>query len=224
MGKRVMLLDANLPMANVQLALGTHCAYNLSHFLSGEKMLQVIVVTSPSGVRLVSGAPGLAAMAKLSQRQVFSIVQGFSTLTEKVDFLIVDTATGLSAATLAFLTATPRRFLVVRDDLQSVLDVIAHIQVLVLDHGLDEIYLLTNGVGHPQNGQRLFKRINHFCAEAIGQSIHYIGAMGQHDGIASALKKGQSVLDFASESAAAQDFAALAQATDQLQPIGYASG
>lgn len=90
MGKRVMLLDADLQMPTVHMVLGAHCAYNLGHFLSGKKTLQEIVTTSPTGVRLVSGVSGLA---KLSQRQVFSIVQGFCTLTEEVDFLIVDTAT-----------------------------------------------------------------------------------------------------------------------------------
>lgn len=221
MGKRVMLLDADLQMPTVHMVLGAHCAYNLGHFLSGKKTLQEIVTTSPTGVRLVSGVSGLA---KLSQRQVFSIVQGFCTLTEEVDFLIVDTATGITPLTLPFLTASPKRFLVVRDNPQSIVQTIACIEALVHEHGHNEIYLLINGLDDPQDGQLVFDRINQACALTIGQSINYIGAIGHHENILSALKKCQSVFDYASQSAAAYDFSALAQATDQLLPIGYTSG
>jgi flagellar biosynthesis protein FlhG len=221
MGKRVMLLDADLQMPTVHMVLGTHCVYNLGHFLSGKKTLQEIVTTSPTGVRLVSGVSGLS---KLSQRHVFSIVQGFCTLTEEVDFLIVDTATGITPLTLPFLTASPKRFLVVRDNPQSIVQTIACIEALVHEHGHNEIYLLINGLDDPQEGQLVFDRINQACALTIGQSINYIGAIGQHENILSALKKCKSVFDYASQSGAAYDFSALAQATDQLLPIGYTSG
>ena len=75
MGKRVMLLDADLGMANAQIALGTRCTYNLSHFLSGEKTLEEIIVTTRSGIRLVPGASGMQDMAALSQLQAASIGQ-----------------------------------------------------------------------------------------------------------------------------------------------------
>lgn len=221
MGKRVMVLDADLNMPNAHIALGAHSANNLGHFLSGEKTLQEIVFTSPTGVRLVSGVSGLT---NLTQRHAFSIVQSFCTLNEEVDFLIVDTATGVTALTLPFLTASPKRFMVVRDNPTSIAQTIACIKTMVHNHDLGDIYLLINGMANPQDGQRLFDRINHACALAIGQSIHYIGAIGRHDSILSALKTGQSVLDVAGASDAAYDFSALAQATEQLPPMGYTSG
>lgn len=122
------------------------------------------------------------------------------------------------------MTASPKRFLVVRDNPQSIVQTIACIEALVYEHGHNEIYLLINGLDDPQDGQLVFDRINQACALTIGQSINYIGAIGQHENILSALKKCQSVFDYASQSAAAYDFSALAQATDQLLPIGYTSG
>ncbi len=224
MGKRVVLLDANLGMANAHIAMGAPCAHHLGHFLSGEKTLQDIMVTTRSGVRLVPGASGVPAMANLSQRQAFSIVQAFSTLEEDMDYLIVDLAAGVAPATLAFLTATQRRFVVVRDDPLSIADACAMVKVLLEDHGLGEMYLLANGVASQQEGQALFQRINQVCARLPGPSIRYAGTIAQDANILMALNKGQTVHEFAPTSLGARDFCTLAQTTNTLQPIAHASG
>ena len=65
MGHRVMLFDADMSLANAQIALGCRCPYNLSHFLSGEKTLAEIIVTTRQGVKLVPGASGIQEMAAL---------------------------------------------------------------------------------------------------------------------------------------------------------------
>lgn len=92
------------------------------------------------------------------------------------------------------------------------------------DHSPGEIYLLINGMADPQNGHQLFNRINQACALTIGQSIHGIGVIGQHNCMTTAAQAGHTVPDPATHSRAACDFATLAPAIDQLPPIGYASG
>jgi hypothetical protein len=69
MGFRVMLFDADMSLANAQIALGVRCPYNLSHFLSGEKTLAEIIVTTRQGVKLVPGASGIQEMAALGEMQ-----------------------------------------------------------------------------------------------------------------------------------------------------------
>ncbi len=224
MGKHVMLLDCDLDMANAHIALGTQCDHNLSHFLSGEKTLQEIAVTTRSGVRLVPGASGLKHMAAISQLQAASIVQAFSALEEELDYLIVDISAGISPPTLAFMVACPRRFIVVRDDPLSIADAFATIKVLVQDYGLSEIYLLPNGMCSQQDGELLFNRIDRACANFLNQSIHYIGTIKQDRDILLALKKCQSVLESAPKSLCAKDFKRLALLTEALEPISYASG
>ena len=152
MCKRVMLLDCDLDMANAHIALGTKCDYNLSHFLNGEKTIEEITVTTRYGVRLVPGASGLKHMAAISQLQAASIVQAFSTLDEELDYLIVDISAGISPSTLAFMVACPRRFIVVRDDPLSIADAFATMKVLIEDYGLNEIYLLPNGMSSQRVG------------------------------------------------------------------------
>ena len=246
MGERVMLLDADLGLANAQIALGSRCEHNLSHFLSGEKTLQEIIVTTRAGVRLVPGASGMQEMAALGELQAASIVQAFSELEDDIDYLIVDMAAGISPAVLAFMSACPRRFIVVRagispavlafmracprrfivvrDDPSSIADAYGTIKVLIQDHGLDEIYLVPNGMHSQQEGQVLFERINQVCARFLNHSIKYLGTIENDELILSALKKYQSVLEFAPGSSGARDFRRLAEATRQLEPVEQPSG
>jgi len=224
MGFKVMLFDADLGLANAQIALGCRCPYNLSHFLNGEKSLQEIIVTTRYGVKLVPGASGIREMASLSVMQAARIVQAFSALEDDLDYLIVDMAAGIAPAVLSFMAATSRRFIVVRDDPSSIADAYGTIKVLTKDYGLEDIYLIPNGVGNAQEGRKLFDRINQVCTRFLHKSILYLGSIEQDELILEALKKHQSTLEFAPSSSGARDFRRLAVATNDLEPIDHATG
>jgi flagellar biosynthesis protein FlhG len=215
-GKRVMLFDADLGLANAQIALGVRCPYNLSHFLSGEKTLSEIIVTTRQGVQLVPGASGMYEMAGLSELQAASIVQAFSSLENEVDFLIVDMAAGISPYVLAFMSACAKRFVVVRDDPSSIADAYGTIKVMIQDFGLDNIYLIANGMNSQGEGRQLFERINQVCARFLDHTIQYLGTIEQDEMILGALKKYQAVLEYAPGSSAARDFRLLAKETEGL--------
>jgi flagellar biosynthesis protein FlhG len=133
-------------------------------------------------------------------------------------------AAGISPEVLSFMAACSRRFVVVRDDPSSIADAYATIKVLIQDQGLDEIYLIPNGVDSAQEGYQLFERINQVCARFLNRTVRYLGAIEQDDLILTALKKYQPVSEYAPGSAGARDFRRLAEATRQLEPIQEASG
>jgi len=133
-------------------------------------------------------------------------------------------AAGISPSVMAFMQACPRRFIVVRDDPSSIADAYGTIKVLIQDCGVDEIYLIPNGMASQQEGQMLHHRINQVCARVLGRSIGYLGTIEHDELILSALKKHQPVVEFAPGSAGARDFRRLAEITRQLPPIEHASG
>jgi flagellar biosynthesis protein FlhG len=224
MGKQVMLFDADLGLANAQIALGARAEYNLSHFLSGQKSLPEIVVKTRQGVRLVPGASGLQELAALSNTQAAGIVQGFEAIAQDVDVLIVDIAAGISPSVLTFLSACHRRFIVVQDDPSSIADAYGTIKVMTQELKLDEIYLVPNAVRTQTQGWRLYQRLNDVCMRFLGQSIQYLTAIEDDEMVLAALKKYQSVLELAPGTAAARDFRRLAELTCELRPISGPSG
>ncbi len=223
-GHRVMLFDADLGLANAQIALGARAEYNLSHFLSGQKTLAEIVLTTRQGIRLIPGASGMQELAGLTPVQAASIVQSFSDVADDVDYLIVDVAAGISPSVLAFLAACQRRFIVVKDDPSSIADAYGTIKVLSQQMDLDEIYLLPNMVGSQAEGWKLYQRLNDVCVRFLGNTIHYLTSIEADELVLSALKKYQSVLEMAPGTAASRDFRRLAEVCTQLRPIEHASG
>ncbi len=223
-GHQVMLFDADLGLANAQIALGARSTYNLSHVLSGEKTLADIVMTTKQGIKLSPGASGVQELAGLNQIQAASIVQSFSSLSDEIDYLIVDVAAGISPSVLAFLSACQRRFIVVKDDPSSIADAYGTIKVLSKEMNLDEIYLLPNMVHSQAEGWKLYQRLNDVCVKFLGLNLHYLTAIENDEFVLRALRKYQSVLDFAPGAAATRDFRRLAQICQELRPIDHASG
>ena len=223
-GKRVMLLDADLGLANAQLAFGCKTEYHLGHVLRGERRLEETIVTTPQGVRLVPGASGVRELAALDNAQVSAIIHAFSQLTEPVDYLLVDVAAGLSPSVLNFLAACQRRFVIVCDQPASIADAYGLIKVMSKEEQLDEIYLIPNMVTTHAAGQQLFGRIAQVCDRFLDQIVHPLPPIVSDELVPDSQKHYQSVVQHAPGSAAARDFRRLAQAVTALPPIHNASG
>ena len=223
-GHKVMLLDADLGMANAQIALGAHAPFNISHVLSGEKSLEEVIVTTKQGIRLVPGASGLRDIAALDEQQIANMIRAFDSLHEPVDYLVVDVAAGIAPAVLSFMAACQRRFVVVCDQPSSIADAYGLIKVMATEQSLDEIYLIPNMVGNALEGRQLHQRLNDVCNRFLGISLKFLQSVEADELVLQSLRKYQSVLNFAPGSAAARDFRALADAIDRLPPVEGASG
>jgi flagellar biosynthesis protein FlhG len=224
MNKKVMLLDGDLGLANAQIALGCKTQFNLSHVIAGEKTLKEIIVTSRQGVLLVPGASGVHEMAAISPAITAGIVQAFSELDDDIDYLILDAAAGIAPSVLAFMEACQRRFIVVKDEPSSIADAYGIIKVMTRDLELDEIYLIPNMVESQAAGAQLYRRVNEVCDRFLGKTLQYLTSIESDEMILAALKKYQSVMEFAPGSAGARDYRRLADAITHLPSISHASG
>jgi flagellar biosynthesis protein FlhG len=222
--RNVMLLDADLGLANAQIALGAHASHNLSHVLSGEKQLSEIVIQTRQGVRLVPGASGVREMADLSNVQIAEIIRAFDTLDEPVDDLIVDVAAGLSGSVIDFMAACQYRVVVLCDDPSSVADAYGLIKVMATEQQLDNIYLVPNRVESAADGRKLHQRLNDVCARFLGCTVSYLGSIEADELVLHSLRKFQAVTEAAPGSAAARDFRALAATAGSLPAAAVPSG
>jgi flagellar biosynthesis protein FlhG len=223
-GHSVMLFDADLGLANAQLALGCPAEYNFSHVLSGEKSLADIVLTTRHGIKLIPGASGVQHLASLDTLQASAIVQAFSELQDEVDYLIIDSAAGISDSVVTFMQAAQRRFIVLRDEPSSIADAYGTIKVLTQERGMDEIYLIPNMVPNQQAGVALHQRINEVCLRFLGKPVGYLHSVVEDEHMLSAIRSYQSVLEHAPGSAAARDFRNMATEVEQLPPCEQTSG
>ena len=183
-GKRVMVLDADLGLANVDVMLGLRVEKNLSHVLSGECTLDEVLVTGPHGIKIAPATSGTQSMAELSPTEHAGLIRAFSELRSQIDVLIVDTAAGISDMVLSFSKASQDIMVVVCDEPTSALDVSIQAQILNLlkdlqeqlnltilfiSHDLPVVRQMCDDIGVLRNGklcevsetEELFKNPNH---------------------------------------------------------------
>ena len=224
-GKKVMLFDADLGLANAQIVLGCKAPFNFSHVLDGEKSLEEIIVEGPFGVKLVPGASGIQHMASLNEQQTASIISAFSELESDIDYLIVDMAAGLSDSVMTFLCACQRRYIVLKNEPSSIADAYATIKVMLQDYGLDNIWLIPNAVTSQPDGIRLSKNINTVVKNFLGGQVNYLHSITADEMVLRATKSSKCLLDFAPSSNATRDFKELAKIIDSQGPdIGISGG
>ena len=157
-GDEVMLLDADLGLANVDVLLGLQPRFNLSHVLEGTVDLESVVLEGPGNVKIVPASSGSFDMTLLTESEQAAIVQSFSTLGTAPDVLLVDTAAGISPGVARFVAAAQHALVVVCDEPASLTDAYALIKVFSQNYGVNRFNIVTNQSPDRKSGARLFDK------------------------------------------------------------------
>ncbi|MCP5009979.1 MAG: MinD/ParA family protein, partial [Aestuariibacter sp.] len=158
-GERVMVMDADMGLANIDVLLGLSPKMNLSHVISGECLLEDTIIEGPAGVKIVPASSGVALMSDLTPAENAGIIRSFSELTVPVDTLIIDTAAGLSDGVISYTRASREVIIVVCDEPASITDAYAMIKVLNRDYGMHRFHVLANQAHGIQQGRELYNKL-----------------------------------------------------------------
>ncbi|RMG29715.1 MAG: MinD/ParA family protein [Gammaproteobacteria bacterium] len=223
LGKRVMLLDADLGLANVDVMLGLHPEYDLSHVVRGERTLEEIIIDGPAGLHIVPASSGTQAMAELSPAEHAGLVRAFSELNHELDVLLVDTAAGISDSVISFVRASQEVIVVVCDEPASLTDAYALIKVLSRDFGVTRFRILANMAHSAQEARDLYAKLVRVTDRYLDVMLAYLGAVPWDDYLRKAVKRQKSVVDAYPRSRSAMAFRTLAQkVSDWPVPTGAA--
>jgi flagellar biosynthesis protein FlhG len=204
--KRVVLLDGDLGLANVDVFLGLSPRYTLAHVLSGERTLDEILVTAPQGFHVVPAASGAANLANLDVRAHLGLVQAFSALSTQVDVMIVDTAAGLGHGVTQFSQAAQQVVVTICDEPASLTDAYALVKVLSRHHGVSRFRVLTNMVRSPGAGRDLFRRFERVTTRFLDVVLDFVGEIPEDEYLRRAIRAQRTVTDAYPSSTSAQAF------------------
>ena len=214
-GRRVMLLDGDLGLANVDVFLGLSPRHTMAHVLSGERSLEEIILESPHGVQVVPGASGVADLANLSAAGHLSLVQAFSSLTNRVDTMIVDTSAGISHSVVQFSQASQHVLLVVCDEPASMTDAYALIKVLSRNHDVTRFRVLANMVRSPGDGEILFEKLQRVTSKFLEVTLEYVGEIPEDPYLRRAIREQRPVVGAFPSSPSTRAFKKLALKADK---------
>lgn len=222
-GKEVMLMDADMGLANIDVMLGLHPTYNLSHVISGDRTLEEVMVAGPSGVRVVPASSGIQKMAELNAAQHAGIIRAFSELGHDLDALIIDTAAGISESVVSYARAAQEVVVVVCDEPASLTDAYALVKLLNREYGINRFRILANMVNSAQEGRVLFQKMLAVTDRYLDVAMDLMGAVPQDEYLRKAVQKQRAVIDAYPRSKAAMAFKKLAQKTDHW-PLPSSAG
>lgn len=221
LGHRVMLLDADLGLANIDVILGLHPKYDISHVLSGERNLEEVLVEGPSGLRIIPGASGIQALAEMGTAEHAGLIHAFSEVAGQMDTLIVDTAAGISDTVLSFSRASHEIVVVVCDEPASITDAYAIIKLLNRDYGHQRFRILANMVRSAQEGRDLFNKMCRVTDRYLDVTLSFMGAIPYDDNLRKAVRSQRPVIQAFPRSRVAQGFRNLAKKVETWpQPSG----
>ncbi|MED5490699.1 MAG: flagellar synthesis regulator FleN [Pseudomonadota bacterium] len=214
MGRRVVLLDADLGLANVDVLLGLKPKATLADVLDGKCDLRDVMVTGPGGIRIVPAASGAANMVSLSPQQHAGLIQAFSEIGDNIDVLIVDTAAGIGDSVVSFVRAAQEALIVVCDEPTSITDAYALIKLLNRDHGMTRFRVLVNMVGTPQEGRMVFAKLTKVTDRFLDVALQYVGAVPFDESVRKSVQKQRAVFEAFPRSKASLAIRAIAQKVD----------
>jgi len=224
MDKKVMLMDADLGLGNVDVMLGVHPVYNLSHVINGERTLEEVIVEGPAGINIVPASSGVKNMSELTPEEHAGLVRAFSELNNSLDVLLIDTAAGISDSVITFSRAAQEVLVVVCDEPASITDAYALIKVLNKEHGLFRFRVLVNMVHSVQQGRDLFAKLLKVTDRFLDVALDFVGAIPYDDYLRKAIQRQRAVVDAYPRSRSSLAFKKLAQATDKWPNASSANG
>ena len=223
-GKKVLIMDADLGLANVDIMLGLKPEHNLYHVLQGERTLEEIIVDGPGGVKIIPAASGIKQMSELTPMENAGVIRAFSEISNDVDVLIIDTAAGISDSVIAFAKASQEVVVVVCDEPASLTDAYALIKVLNTDYGVQKFRVLTNMTHSAQEARELYNKLVAVTDRYLDATLINMGTVPYDDYLRKAIKKQKPVVDAYPRSRSAMAFKNLAQKADKWPRPDAAAG
>lgn len=174
-GKRVVLLDADLGLANVEVLLGINSLYNLQHVIDGERTMRQILVRGPGGIGVVPGTSGLAKLADLGPAARQNIITGLTTLQNQADFIIIDTMAGIGQNAVSFAVAADEVILVSTPEPSSIVDGYAMLKTIFARRNDAIIRLVANMVLNQKQASAVSSKLTGVSQQYLGRTISYLG-------------------------------------------------
>ena len=175
LGKKVVVLDADFGLANLDVLLGLTPRYHLGHVLYGDKDLGEIIVKGPEGIQIIPASSGLQEMAELTLLQRNRLVSEFRRLDMDIDYFIIDTAAGVSRNVVHFLISAGEIFVVSAPEPTAIVDAYAIIKIVLSEDSEKPIRVIVNSVKKAEDAHEVFGQINSVVKRFLNREIDYLG-------------------------------------------------
>ena len=210
-GKKVLLIDADLGLGNLDVLLGLSPVYNLNHVLNGDKSVLDILIDGPAGIKIIPAGSGVQELTSLGQHEKLKLLDELDMLEEQFDILIVDTEAGISENVTYFTVAAQEIFVVVTPEPTSITDAYALIKLLATRYSEHHFKVLVNMAKDSEDALEVFRKLANVAGRFLDISLDYLGCVVKDEKVVEAVKRQKAVTELFPDSEAAQCFNTIAK-------------
>jgi flagellar biosynthesis protein FlhG len=223
---RVLLIDADLGLANLDILLGLTPQYTIQDILSLQQGLSQVIMAGPGGLKILPACSGLPELAELDKFQKAFLLNELDHYSETIDVVLIDTGAGISRNVLFFNLAARERIIVANNQPTSLTDACALIKVMVTRYNQTHFQLLVNGVTRPREGEGVYRTLLRATERFLGReiSLKYLGFIPFDNAVPQAVMRQQPVLSLYPDAPASKAFIRLARHLRKLPPTGGIDG
>jgi len=218
--QRVAILDADFGLGNVDVQLGLTPAWNLGHVLAGEKDVREIVVAGPEGVQIIPAGSGLRELTALTPAQWKRLAAALDAVSTEVDFLLIDTAAGISSNVIDLLRGLEHVLLVTSMEPSAIVDAYAVMKLLTLGQPKKQIGVVVNGARDKAEAESVFRQLDVAAERFLNCHPHYHGYVPYDETVRDAILVQRATMELDPQCAASRCFRLLAARLSRLSPGG----
>lgn len=187
---RVLIIDADFGLANVEVLLGIRPKYNFYNMLKGEKNISEIVIDTEYGIKFISGGNGLKELSNVNSTEIRYFIEQFEYLDKIADIIIIDTGAGISSSVTNFLMASDENIIVTTPEPTSFTDAYTLIKIMKEQNkSIDKLNVVINKADDEYEADRTFAKIAYVCNKFLGISIQNMGYIPLDTDIIKAVKQ-----------------------------------
>jgi len=220
--EKVLLLDADFGLCNIDVLWGLKSVNNLSHVIAGQKSLQDVLMAAPENIDFIPSASGCLPLAHMSAFSQYALMQQFNQLDTCYDTLIVDTAAGIGVDVLQIMQAADIALVVITDEPTSLTDAYATIKVLKEQHAVKQFDVVCNRMSHWTHGQQVFARLAQVCDQFCPVTLNLAAVIPEDTYVKKAMSQRKTCLEAYPSGKAARAYRQLAEhIVKQAQQLDY---
>ena len=223
-GAKVLILDADLGLGNLDVLLGLAPKFNLSHVIMGQKSIQDIIVEGPGNMRILPASSGIQELTQLNQTQKIQILTELDQLIDAVDILFIDTAAGISSNVMDFNVTAHEIIVVVSPEPTAITDAYALMKVLSLKYAEKSCKVIVNLADTSAQGREVFRQLNMVTERFLDMNIDYLGSVLFDAKITQGVKQQKLVSELYPDTQGSKCFTDLAQKIFASSPTHVPKG
>ncbi len=186
--KKVLLVDADLSLGNLDVIMDINSKYNISHMINGRKSIEEIIHIGPEGLEVICGVSGLEELANIGEFQRQRLLNELSRLSDNTDAIVIDSAAGISRQVIAFCLAADNVLVVTTPEAPAMTDAYAMIKVLVGNKFAGRISLIVNMAQTLIEGKKTYQQIANVVKRFLNTHIYDAGVLLRDERVASAVR------------------------------------